>query len=320
MFSPEQDRWLRILHPSAFERFSQIISKRTRFVHYTSAEAALNILKSREIWMRKSTCMNDFLEVRYGIDLLSRVYRNEIGTKFKSILNSVFSGITSDIEQLFDGWRSAFLADTYITCLSEHLDSEDNYGRLSMWRAYGDSTGIAFVINNSAFFAPTSASGGLNAYSSPVAYLDQPGLEQEVGRITSNIEQESDFFRTEGREALKSRIFYMLRSAVLSTKHPGFAEEKEWRILYCPTAEPSAHLTKEVLVVKGVPQPVYKIPLVNISEAGLAAAIPQLLDRIIIGPSQYSLAQYEAFLEMLTQAGVSDPATKIRLSEIPIRR
>lgn len=36
---------------------------------------------------------------------------------------------------------------TYITCLSEHLSNEDNYGRLSMWRAYGHSTGIALIIS-----------------------------------------------------------------------------------------------------------------------------------------------------------------------------
>jgi hypothetical protein len=112
----------------------------------------------------------------------------------------------------------------------------------------------------------------------------------------------------------------MLRFAVLSTKHPGFAEEREWRILYSPTTEPSKHLTKDIQVVGGVPQPIFKIPLRDIPEAGIAAAIPKLLDRIIIGPTQYPLAQYEAFFELLTEAGVQDPGAKLHISDIPLRR
>jgi hypothetical protein len=320
IFSAEHDRFLRILHPFAFERLLRARSKGTRFVHYTSAEAAMNILRKKEIWMRKSSCMNDFLEVRYGLDLLSQVYKNETGSRFKSILNSIFDGITGDIEKLFNDWRLAFVANTYITCVSEHLDSEDNYGRLSMWRAYGESGGVALVINNSAFLAPVPSNGEVEVVSSPVAYSDSHGFEGQVRKIVENIEGEIGFLRAEGREALKNRIFHMLRFAVLSTKHPGFAEEREWRILYSPTAEPSKHLTKDIQVVGGVPQPIFKVPLRDIPEAGIAAAIPKLLDRIIIGPTQYPSAQYEAFFELLTEAGVHDPGAKLHISDIPLRR
>jgi hypothetical protein len=73
-------------------------------------------------------------------------------------------------------------------------------------------------------------------------------------------------------------------------------------------------------VIRGVPQPVYKIPLQNITEINLVAAIPELFDRIIIGPTQYPLALGEAFQELLTEAGVKDPENKICISDIPLRR
>ena len=34
--------------------------KEARFVHYTSASAALNIINPRRVWMRNATCMSDY--------------------------------------------------------------------------------------------------------------------------------------------------------------------------------------------------------------------------------------------------------------------
>jgi hypothetical protein len=42
-----------------------------RFVHYTSAEAALKIIESKRVWMRNTTCMADYREVQHGFEMLS---------------------------------------------------------------------------------------------------------------------------------------------------------------------------------------------------------------------------------------------------------
>jgi hypothetical protein len=68
-------------------------------------------------------------------------------------------------------------------------------------------------------------------------------------------------------------------------------------------------------VVQGVPQPVYKIPLKDIPEAGLfGTTIPDLIDRNIIRPI------LEAFADLLGEAGVADPYKKIFVSHIPLRQ
>jgi hypothetical protein len=315
---PEEERFARMLYPHAFNCHTQVVSRGTRFVHYTSAEAAVNILRSKEVWMRKSSCMNDFLEVQYGLDRLSAVYRNsEAGKRFRAVLDRSFQGISQEVAQLFDNWRPHFQIDTYFTCVSEHEDREDMFGRLSMWRAYSETTGVALVLNNSVFLNP---SNGFGAYASPVAYLDAQDFETEFSRIADNISEAADFVRSRPREEIKNRIFNVLRLASVSTKHPGFHEEKEWRVVYCPTLEKSPYLRKGIEVIRGVPQPVYKIPLQNITEINLVAAIPELFDRIIIGPTQYPLAVGEAFQELLTEAGVKDPENKICISDIPLRR
>jgi hypothetical protein len=196
---------------------------------------------------------------------------------------------------------------TSLFCVSEHQDNEDEHGRLSMWRAYGESTGVALVIKNSVLLDPAD---GLGAYSSPVAYLDDRQFEERFSQIVHNIDTETKLLQDQGRENIVSRIFHMLRFAALSTKHPGFAEEKEWRVLFGPTLQPSRWITSEVTALKGVPQLVYKLPLANIAEVNLVAGIPDLLDRIVVGPTEFPVALCSAFQQLLTDAGVKDADQK----------
>ena len=57
----------------------------------------------------------------------------------------------------------------------------------------------------------------------------------------------------------------------------------------CANYEPSKRLEQDVKIINGVPQIIYKIPLFNALEEGLdGIEIPQILDRIIIGPSEYA--------------------------------
>ncbi|MFX6945320.1 hypothetical protein ABTH53_19890, partial [Acinetobacter baumannii] len=71
------------------------------------------------------------------------------------MLDRIQPGLRDDLAKLFDGHTDAFRVGTFITSLSEHADSEDEYGRLSMWRAYGGRAGVALVLNNAAFAAET---------------------------------------------------------------------------------------------------------------------------------------------------------------------
>ena len=98
-----------------------------------------------------------------------------------------------------------------------------------MWRAYGRSAGVAIVFKGEAFFRPSDA---LKAHSSPVAYLNDPAFELQYLRLLTSIEQNRDFIKVTGEEIVHNYIFSAYRNAVLCTKHPGFAEEREWRVIY----------------------------------------------------------------------------------------
>jgi hypothetical protein len=186
-----------------------------------------------------------------------------------------------------------------------------------MWRAYGGNSGVALVMNSSAFVRPSDV---LKAYTSPVAYLSEQGFETEFCKVAEALETHGDFVRGLGKDAALATLFDALRYSVLCTKHPGFHEEREWRIIYQPKYENSRWMKREIVQIRGVPQPIYKIPLKDIPEENFSGIrIPDLLDRIIIGPTQYPSAMKEAFSVLLEDAGVSDAASKIFISDIPLR-
>jgi hypothetical protein len=139
---------------------------------------------------------------------------------------------------------------------SEHGDTEgsnfeDFNGGLSMWRAYARSSGVAVVIKGDPFI---SAYAGLGVYSSPVAYLNSEEFAAKLENIVSNMEQESAYVDTFHHDRLKSTIINMFRFAVLSTKHPGFKEEREWQLLHTPGIEPDGILIRDCKIIDGVPQ------------------------------------------------------------------
>ena len=268
--------------------------------------------------MRNAQVMNDFSEIEYGMKCLVESWSGQTGSTFKALIDSMFQGISNEIENMFNGWLPHFRAQTYITCVSEHLDEEDMTGRLSMWRAYGGTSGVALVVNNAPFLGATDV---LGAYSSPVSYLRETEFDQSFGEVIAAIESAKEIVSAMTRDALVGTVFNMLRFAVLCTKHPGFAEEKEWRVIHAPTLHGAGKITHSYETIGGVPQSVYKIPLRDWPEEGLVGLeVPAFVDRIIIGPAQLPGTLYSTFHKVLTEAGVTDVERKLCVSDIPLRR
>ncbi|MFL5814005.1 MAG: DUF2971 domain-containing protein [Bdellovibrionia bacterium] len=318
-----EERFAKTFFPYASQRMAEVKAKKTRFVHYTSANSAMGILKNREIWMRNSTCMNDYREIMHGLESLRAAYdASDSGKRFRSSLNGIFDGIASEIEGHYNHWVPRFESETYLTCISEHNDDEDALGRLSMWRSYGEPSGVALVLNHQAFFSDSNV---LGVYSSPVGYLDKESFGEMLDEVAQNVEANASEIKKMGREKTVEIVSRMFMFAALSAKHPGFKEEREWRVIYSPylirsTDDKKPVVTKTIQSVHGVPQIIYKIPLKNVPEQGLKGLDPaELINRMIIGPSQYPKAMYQAFVELLAEAGISDPESKVSVSETPLR-
>lgn len=307
-----------IFLPRAYREIHRVSAEGVRFAHYTSAEVALKIIRGSSVWMRNAMTMNDFSEIQYGTSCLLEAWNNkEISGPLKEAFQAIFPGSVDEVTTKFNGWLPELATNTYLTCLSEHGVDEDEHGRLSMWRAYGGRCGVALIMKNTPFVAATNA---LAAYSSPVAYLTPSEFAAELADISLKVAAERELLGRLGRDQADALLFTLFRFAVLCTKHPGFREEMEWRIIYSPRMEPSKTITSSVEVVGGYPQVVQVIPLRNSPEEGLfGAAIPDLLEKVIIGPAENQAALYEAFVVELIGAGVSDAAAKVHISGIPLR-
>lgn len=290
-----------------------------RFVHYTSAESALSIIANKRIWMRNATCMTDYREVSHGFDILAKFFSDKPRLDaFTAALDKCAAGVGSQAIALFNQWLPDIRYNTYITSISEHAASEDMHGRLSMWRAFGNSTARVALV----FRIPKYSSSplALNLLFSPVAYLTESEIHDTINDVIANIELNAVFLRTVDHSVLVNYVFTMLVAGVTCLKHEGFKEEREWRAIYSPKQRSSLFMKSSTKVVGGVPQVVYEIPI-DATAAPVAADldIAAMFDRLIIGPSPYPLAMAEAYKKVLSEAGVADVESKIYASLIPIR-
>jgi hypothetical protein len=150
--------------------------------------------------------------------------------------------------------------------------------------------------------------------------MDADGFAKDLDSLNETITRNKALIRNLSQDRLVDYLFNAFRFAILCTKHPGFAEEREWRIIHNPTLDQNDRVKKVVEVIGGVPQPVMKVKLKDYEEEGFVGAeIPALLDRIIIGPTLYPDALREAFEHELTIAGVEDAHKKVIVSDIPLR-
>ncbi len=295
-----------------------------RFVHYTSAEAALGIIASKRVWMRNTTCMSDYREVHHGFT----IYRNFFSVEdkrraFCDALDACVPGAAAEALALFDQWwtsgPSGMALNTYIASLSEHHDKEDAHGRLSMWRAFGTSkvARVAIVLRIPLY---TGGAQALNVLFSPVAYLKEAEVHASLYSVVENIRAECDFLRSRDRSHVVAAVFIMLLAGVSCLKHEGFHEEREWRAIYNPKRLSSPHMPPSAEIVGGIPQTVYKFPIdETVCDELRGLDLSRIFDRLIIGPSPYPWVIYEAFVAALLKAGVKDAQDRVFTSGIPLR-
>lgn len=307
-----------IFMPYATGRMTTIYTAQKRMVHYTSAENLFKIISSKTMWMRNTNCMSDYSEVEHGYQLLRQFFQQENQRKLLyDSLNNCQAGVAEEAIQLFDQWWQNIRFNTFITSISEHEDGEDGHGRLSMWRAFGRTSARAAIVMR---LPPPGSAEGLRVMLSPVAYFGYAEVERQMWDVIANIKANKEFLAVLDRERLKRIVLFMLIAASVNLKHIGFAEEKEWRLIYLPDANPSPLIKSSAEVIDGIPQIIYKIPLEENPENDvIGASVPALLDRIIIGPTVYPIPMATAFISALQAVGVADAGSRVFVSGIPLR-
>lgn len=331
--SSDQAKIAEIFIPHMGRELARVRDNAIRFAHYTSAETGLKIIRSGRILLRNSVLMNDFSEVSHGLDCLTYAYNGPSGDRLKSALKKVQPDLPDILEANFNEQVLDVRSETYLMSLSEHGSSdaaitahEDRFGRLSMWRAYAPKNGVAFVLRNQPFVTESNA---LQAFTSPVLYAMREGFLPSFEDLANRIEENVDLLAGFGGAFVHDSLMSVFKFAVQSTKHPAFMEEREWRVIYDPmklhrselmTEEQQRRVPTEIMSLGGVPQRTYSIPFQNYPEEGFTGATaPELIERILIGPTADGYAIAQAFVSELEAVGVEDAANKVIITGVPLR-
>ncbi len=312
-----QEELAALFMPLTIERM-QSVKSGGRLVHYTSAEAAYHIITSQTIRLRNALVMNDYSEIEHGLSCIRAAWSGAGGIKLQKWFDETRPGLREKFTQIFDSHWNTIRFQSYILSLSEHGDDEDFIGRLSMWRAYGRSAGVALVLNNTAFLSETQE---LGVFSTPVIYMDQENFLLWFDKWVDNLIAHTDKISAMSADETVDTLFLVFRIFALALKHPGFVEEREWRVFHSPGIDsPSKWLTKLLAVVNGFPQELYTVSLVDdpeIGVVGLAAA--GLVNRVIIGPCEHPIPVRDALVTCLGDVGVPASENKVWISNIPLR-
>ncbi len=316
MLSAEFTTALNLVFGYAERRGTRLRKRGLKLTHYTSADVAAQILLKKNVWMRNASSMNDYLEVAFGSACLKAAL-SKYRDRFEAALDVARPGLCKDVLEWLGRADFNHHQHTYLTSLSEHKPTDD-LGQLSMWRAYGGPiAGVALVFNPDFL---DMDSNKLATWSSPVLYGDE-AFVIEFEALTKRLEENATALTAIEPDTLRNLMFNALQFSILSAKHIGFREEREWRIIHGPREYSSAWVQPSFESVRGKPEVVYHLPLQNEEGMNLPQLdLNRLLHRVIIGPCQNPYQVASTFEDILRSLNFENPAEIIRVSLIPLRQ
>jgi hypothetical protein len=298
-----------------------LLTRKPLLAHYTSIQKAHKILTSDELWFSNPLVMNDLEEVRFSVNEgYRRIYESPLVADACQTPERVRK-FRENLAYNYNQLGNTHIHDTYVLCLSEH-DNDDQDGLLSMWRGYGgNGSGAAIVFDTAKLGDPIQSSAlivGKVRYGTQKERLDW--IDKLIQRFAAllrgaDLPDEKLYIATYA-------VFTRLSYYALFSKHRGFHEEREWRVAYLPERDISKALasmcTYEV-GPRGV-EPKLKLKVQGIEgQTNKGLSLASIIDRILLGPSVSSPVAMSSFLRMLDIAGKSELKGRVRASGIPFR-
>ena len=266
--------------------------------HYTSGKAALNIIKTGELWATHSWYLNDSSELEFG----------------RKVYSSVVGGITKldhheSFREFLDSQSIVTLLLRYSTVFACCFSAAEN--KLSQWRAYstlGTRTGYSLGFDPDGLKKLTFRGRPLLLMKVFYEPDEQETIVRKVlAAINVHLERLDEEVVTEDWYELLSFITQWLQVVLIGLKCPDFREEREWRLVYATygIAEPTElnYRASESGIM---------IPYCELCGSD---ALP--LTKVFIGPTvERDIASF-SFEEMLKKYNYS--STTVAHCDIPLR-
>ena len=293
--------------------------KKPLLAHYTSIPVLESMLTNNEIWLSNPLFMNDIDEVRFGIS-----------NGFPMVLqNSEISDALHTPDRV-NAFRSSFAYfhnifvsdhafDTYVFCLSEH-DANDFDGKLSMWRGYGGNGNGSAIVFDATNAPPIEESPFIIAKVQYANAKDRIDWLNTLISLFVSIIKGGDI--PDDKLYLAAfELFERIKLFSLYTKHHGFIEEKEWRLVYLTDRDTSGKLKSMFdydIGPRGI-EPKLKFKVAPIDGVFSSLSLTGLIERIILGPSISSPLAKASIERMFDKMEKPELKRKIFTSTIPFR-
>lgn len=296
-------------------------TQRPLLAHYTSVAVLDAMMGNNEIWFSNPLYMNDLEELRFGMVEGANAFRTSQELKAAFRDDNAFNTMMDYFNNLFVAFETKYAFDTYVMCLAKHAP-ENNDGLLSMWRGYGaGGSGVAIVFDTTKIALSESSPFIIGA----VKYGTR---EDRLEWIAAKIKCLTEIIA--GTEFNDEELFYIayywierLKIFAIFTKHNGFHEEQEWRIVYMSERDKDEKLKIMLgyaITPRGAVEPKLKFqvkPLEGLFGENLS--LENIVDRIILGPTTSTMLAETAIKRMLSHKGKDGLAEKIVASSIPFR-
>ena len=294
--------------------------ERPLLAHYTSVETLEKILKNEELWLSNPLFMNDLDEMRFGLTRGKAFFDQTDLEKACGLNSATAAQLRAAFNTYYSEYESKHALNVYVLCLSMHAADETD-GILSMWRAYANNgSGAAVVFDTGAIKVIMEDSP---LVLTPVRYASTTDRLQWLERKVA------DWCAIVAQAEIPQPMLYIpaywlfnvILGFALSTKHIGFLEEHEWRLIYMPDRDKEQVLADKfdyIVGSRGVE------PKLKLKIAPLDGAIPQfsfseILHSILLGPSISSPLASASVVRMLEKLNKKDLIPKVHSSTIPLR-
>tara|TARA_R100001086_G_scaffold171727_1_gene93933 strand:- start:28 stop:987 length:960 start_codon:yes stop_codon:yes gene_type:complete len=292
-----------------------------RLVHYTRTNVIEEIIKNNEFWLSHPLLMNDYQEVREGINIaIQELHAGDdlwSGGKVMDWREKFYD----EVLKVLNDYGNDHGYDLYIGCFSYHTITECQDGLLPMWRGYGDNGGgAALVLDLNK--APLLESSPLR--------IDKVNYRTDEERRTFAREKIRHIVELLSREVVSvsdigkvALIFFnrILYDALFS-KHKGFESEQEWRLVYNRGWD---YANKAASMLSYFHGPQGLEPKLKLKLAGGAPWFHEdfnfddIIDSILIGPRASTPLSLFAAQRMVDTIDKPHLKNRIRASTIPFR-
>jgi hypothetical protein len=268
--------------------------------HYTSISTLERIARNDELWFSNPLYMNDVDELRFGMNLGLQAVRTHAELR-RALPPDVYNALLDAYGRLYGTFDSDSAFDVYVFSCSEHDQTIGDDGLLSMWRGYGgNGNGVAIVFDVSALPLPPESPLLLRK----VQYLSHEESHAWMDGKLQRFAQLLNHLRVPPQQAAvaAAALFERIKLFALFTKHRGFHEEREWRLVYLRERdhdERMVHLLHYAIGHRGIEPKLRFTPAALGSAQEPAPPLQELIRRIILGPMSATPLVMRSVVRML---------------------